>query len=398
MTLVIPIDALVEPITHEQALEETLAIATSVGLPVTSYAPGDTTLSILETIAQWLPTEREVSAAAIAGGWLRYAAALEDARYLTVLALEVYNVQRVEQTFATTTIEIVNTSTDTHVIAANDLTFAHESTEKTYRNVTPTSGTITLSPGASTTLDFVADEGGSESSAGIGEINVSVSGFLGIVGENVTAAVGFDEETNEQLMQRCLLKAPAISRTGAGPEGKYAYVAVTPSENGGAQVTRCAVRGDNTDGSVEVVLAGPAGAVTSGDVELVEAALVELVVGPCETLSVVSATNVSINVFYSIWVYDDVNETAEQIAERVAQKLALLFALAPIGGWKKSSDSEGKVWVNLLEATIKSVTTRAFQVSVSGSDTTLTANQVPVLGAIDPNIVLEPTPATGGTI
>ena len=86
---------------------------------------------------------------------------------------------------------------------------------------------------------------------------------------------------------------------------------------------------------------------------------------PTETLSVTVATETSIAVTYQIWIYSDENKTSDEVKAAVQAQLEALFAVAPVGGFKKTGDTDGKIWLNLLEATIKSVSKRAFQVEVS---------------------------------
>lgn len=393
----LPFDAMIVPLTEEDALEESLAVAESLGLPVTTWVEGDVTLTILEILSYWVAKERGLSRVAIAGGLIDFA---EDDEWLTAWAKQVYDVDRIDQDFARTTVTVTNTGQDTHVVGANDLTFQNASTDKTYRNVSPAVGTISIAPGDVVSVDIIADEAGSASSADPGDISIVVSGFLGLTVTNPSPAVGRDRETGDQLKARCRLKTPAISKTGAGPKGKYAYIAITPEENGNAGVTRCDVRGNSVTGAVTVVLAGSSGAVTNTDRDLVEEALVDKVIGPTETLTVISATNASIDVTYELWVYDDVNVDGAALQAKVSQRIDALFALAPIGGWRRAADPNGKVFVNLLEATIKSVTNRAFQVAVTlpAADVDLTQNQVPVKGTVTGTIHLEVAPPTGGTL
>jgi hypothetical protein len=393
----LPIDALLAPLTPEQALVTSLEVAVTAELPVTAWEEGDTALSLIEVLSYWLAQERILTRGIVASGFLDYA---EDDESLTQKALQDYGVSRIVATYAGTVLTVTNTGTDTHAVGANDLTIENSTTGATYRNTSPATGTVDILPGATVSFDVVADVAGSASSSDAGDLDTITSGQLGLTCTNATAAVGRDRESGEALKARCRLKVPAISKVGAGPKGKYAYVAITPEENGGAAVTRCDVRGNSVTGALAVILAGPSGAVSGGDVTLVEAALVTRVVGPCETLTVSSATNATIAVTYALWVYDDVNQTDDDIRAAVSARLAALFALCPIGGWRKALDSNGKVSKNLLEATIKSVSSRAFDVSVSlpAADVNLTENQVPALGAVTGAITREPAPPTGGTL
>ncbi len=396
MTLLAP-DQLVETLTPEEALEQSLDVAETAELPTTSWVEGDDTLTIIEILSYWVATERDLARKAIEGGWLDFAE--ED--WLTLTAKQVYDVDRIDKTFAECELTITNGGSTDFTFGAEDVTFENTSTGKTYRNLDPSAGTVTLNPGESETVTIIADEAGADSSADIGDIDNVVSGLVGATCTNTTAAVGFDDESDEALRARCRLKVPAISKTASGPKGKYAYMATTPTENGGANVTRCAVNGDGTTGTVEVILASASGAVSGGDITLVETALVNYVIGPCETLIVTSAVNETVNIAYAVWVYDDVNATANELFDQINTRLGLLFSVCPVGGWRRPSDPNGKVFVNMVESTIFRVSSRIFQVTVlldGGGDVDLDADEVPVLGTIIGPVTFAPAPPTGGTL
>jgi hypothetical protein len=409
MTVPVPLSLLTTPSTPEEELAELLALAAAVQLPTTSWVEGDVTLTLLETVAQRLSMLSQVIAPMAAGGFLDYArgsGVVGIKGWLDILAKQVFGEDRIDATFASTNVTLTNTlgpGGNTYTIAANDLTVEDSLTGKTYKNSEPAVGTVTLAPGGNVSLMFVADEIGPASSAGPGEIDTLVSTLLGVTVSNATSAVGLDEESDDALKNRCRLKVPAISRTAASPAGKYAYVAITPSENNGANVNRAIVVAESATGNVTVVLAGPSGAVDGspgGDVDKVESALIQKVCGPVETLTVESATNNTVSPAYAIWVYDDINLDTATIKTQIAAKLALLFGVSPIGGWKKTGDPSGKVWIRLLESVIRSVSPRIFEVEVSlpSSDVTIGATEVPVLGTPTGTINFETPPATGGTI
>lgn len=399
----VPLSVLTTPSTPEQELAELLAIAAAVQLPTTSWVLGEPTLTLLEIVAQRISMLTQVLAPMAAGGFLDFASGSGipgTPGWLDILGQQTFNESRITATFAQATCTLTNSGGDTYVISANELVAESSVTGKTYRNSTPSSGTVTLSPSSSITLTFVADEAGSASSAGTGDISLLVTALLGVTITNPTAATGLDEESDDAYRARCKLKVPAISLTAAAPEGKYVYFAITPSVNGGANCNRAICIGDTTTGNITVVCAGPSGAISGGDVTLITAALVNNVIGPVETLSVVSASNLVIAVTSTIWVYSDVNLDSPTLQANVLARLQLLFAVAPIGGWKKPTDPNGKVWNNLLGAVIRSVSTRVFEVelSVPSSDTACAAQQVPVLGAVSTTVVFVTPPATGGTV
>jgi hypothetical protein len=381
--------------TKEEALERSLQSASDLGLPTTDWHEGEPTLTLIEHHAA---RDAELQAhlrPILAGGLLSWA----EGDHLTLLCREVYETERIGATRAGTTVTVSCAAGFGPYtgLGAGDLIFANTVTDKTY---TSTSGG-TAQHGVPLQVDVLADEAGSGSSAAAGEITTVVTGLLGLSVTNVAAAIGLDGEADEPLRARARFKPPDINEAASGPKGKYAYTALDPKRNNGANVTRVAVRGDTMSGLCTVVLGGPSGQVSEEDRAKVESALVYQVIGPVENLSVLRGPTVAVDVTYTLWIYDDVNLDTTAIETRVAQLLARAFRLAPIGGWSKTPETlgTGKVWVNLIEAVIKSVSDRAFEVSVSipASDYALLQNDVLVVGTITPNVVRVAKPESGGT-
>jgi len=383
--------------TAEQALARALATAELLSLPVTSWIEGEPTLTLVEYHALRDSQLQAVILPILAGGLLEWA----SGDWLTLLARNVYNVERIGKTFASVTITASCTpGKGPYNVEAGDVVVRNSTTGKTYTSVSPLVGNDTIQEFVPLSIDVVADEAGSESSASAGEIDELVTNFIGVTVTNATAAVGLDEESDDALRARCRLKRPAVSKIASGPKGKYAYVALSPDENGGANVTRVEVRGDTSLGTVDVVIGGPSGQVTVEDAALVEAALVQKVIGPVETLDVIRGPSSATNVVYTLWVYSDVNLDEATIKAQVEQRLTALFQLAPIGGWSKTGvPGEGYVWRSLIEATIKGTSSRIFEVDVAtpSGDVAHSQNTVLVLGTCTGTVNFVAPPQSGGT-
>lgn len=358
--------------------QKALDVAVTVGLPVTSWQPGDPTRSQYHYLSEVLSTLELVVAEYIAAGFLDYA----TGSWLTILAKQVYNVDRTEATFASTTVVLTNGGGGLYVLAAGDVTFKNTSTQKTYRNTT--GGTLASGPGTTLTVTVVADESGSASSAAALAIDDLVTTLLGVTCSNATAATGLDEETDASLRQRCRDKLGSLSPNG--PKDAYNYVAKNSTLTGTTGITRTRSVGNTTTGVTTLYLAGPSGAVSAGDRTLVETAIAKWATPLTITPTVVSATNeppAGLAITYEIWLYTSVGKTTAQVTDAILAALAAMFLLQPIGGNVVSG--VGAIHKSLIESTIRGVfPLHCFRVivTVPSGDTTLTIGQVAALGTI----------------
>lgn len=367
--------------TKEAILATALGIASAVGVPVTSWQPGDPTRSLFLVEADNLSSLESIVAGFISSGFLDYA----SGDWLTIGAKQRYNVDRTLATYATTTETLTNTGGGIFVIEPLDLTFKNSVTGKTYHNTT--GGTLASGPGTTLDLDLEADDPGSDGSAAAGEIDTLVTTLLGVTCTNATAAVGIDEEGDDTLKQQCLDKLGSLSPNG--PADAYAYVARNSDLTGVSTVSRVRVYSNSTTGGVAVYLAGPSGGILSGDVAAVNSAILTWATPLCATPTVASASPVTVNIAYTLWVYKSVNKTSAQVQADVQTALESLFASRPIGGDIIPPATTGDLYVSLLESTIRGVYPQAFRCTVTspGADVALANNEVAVLGTLTPTIV-----------
>lgn len=361
-----------------------LAIAETVGLPVTTWQPGDPTRSLYHVESELLATLEDVVVNFIKAGFLDYA----EGDWLEILAEQVYNVIVPGATYASTDVTLTNTGGGTYIIDAGDLTFKNSTTGKTYHNTTGG----TLNAGSTLVVTVEADEAGSDSSAAATEIDEMVTALLGVTCSNAIAAVGTDKQEEDTTRQQCRDKLGSFSPNG--PREAYSYVARNSELTGTTAVTRTRVYADSDTGDVTVYLAGPSGAVAAADVLLVEAAILEWATPLCITPTVLSVTPVTVPITYTLWLYKSANKSADEAAEDVEAALEQMFAVRPIGGDILDGDTTGNLYKSMIESTIRATFPDAFRVSVSlpAADTALTNGQLAVLGTITPtiNIVRDP--------
>jgi uncharacterized phage protein gp47/JayE len=361
-----------------------LEVAEGLGLAVESWVAGDPTRSLYHFIADAMSRLEEMVAGFVGSGFLDHA----EGDWLTLLAEQFYNVERVEGTFATSTVTLTNSGGGVFVVGVGDVV-VRNTDGKTYTNTTGG----TLSAGEELELDVTADEVGSDSSAAADAINALVTTMLGVTVTASTAALGLDEEEDEALRDRCRAKLGMLS--SAGPADAYNYVVKSSDLTGVTDITRARTVGDSTTGDVVVYVAAADGAVAGASVTAAQDAVETWAAPICITPTVVNATEVVVPVTYSVWLYASVGEETPTISAAIEAALDSMFALRPIGGDIISPATAGKLYQSLIVSTIKEVyPDHTFRVTVSApaGDTDLTIGQVAVIGTITPTVTLEVDP------
>lgn len=373
--------------TAAQIYARGLAVATGLGLAVTSWVVGDPTRSLYHYLAEVLETLEINVAGYVASGFLDYAT--KD--WLTVLAKQVFGVDRVEATFATTGVTLTNGGGGLYTIAVGDVTVKASGTGKTYTNTS--GGTLASGPATTLTLDFAADEAGASSSAGAGTIDTMVTTMLGVTCSNALAAVGLDAEEDEALKDRCRAKLGMLSPNG--PRDAYDFVVRSSALTGVSEITRSRTIADSLTGNVTTYLAGASGPVSGAAVTAAQAAIEKWAAPLCITPTATNSSSVSVAVTYELWLYDSVGETGATILATVLSSLQAMFRTRPIGGDIANNTPPGKLWKSLIESTIREAyPNHAFRVSVPvpAGDTTLAINEVAALGVVTGTIHLEAAP------
>lgn len=362
-----------------------LSIATTLGLPTTSWQPGDPTRSLFFAESSLLEQLETIVVSYIQSGFLDYASGM----WLQILAQQVYGVQVPAATFAETDVVLTNTGGGFFDLGPGDVTVSNSTTGVTYHSTT--GGTLDGS-GATLTITVVADVAGSAGSSGSGEIDTMITGLDGVTVTNPDAAVGIDTWSDETVRQQCRNFLGSLSPNG--PAAAYSFVALNSTLTGISTISRVRVYDDSDTGDVTVYVAGPSGAVSSPDVAAVQAAVEQWATPLCITPTVISANAVTVNVTYSIWLYQSVNQTSSQIQAAILSALGQALALRPIGG-DVIPPSGGMLYQSFLQDTIADVfPEQTFRVVVSlpSGDTSLGLGDVAELGVVTPTVTLIPDP------
>lgn len=384
--MVVSLASLIVEETKEVIYNTGIAIARTIGLPVDTWQAGDPSRSLYHVTAELLSSLEGTAAGYIRSGFLDYA----SGDWLKILADQVYGVTVPAATYASTTVTLTNGGGGYYEIDAGDLTFKNSTTGKTYRNTT--GGILASGPATTLDVDVTADEAGSDSSAAATEIDELVTQLLGVTCSNATAATGTDEQDEAVTRAQCRAKLDTLSPNG--PKGAYDFVAKDPDLAGTSACTRSRTYSDSDTGDVTVYLAGPSGAVAEADRALIEDAILDWATPLCITPTVLSATNVTVDVTYALWIYKSVNLDATEIETAIETALEEMFADRPIGGDIIPPATTGKMYRSLIESTIRGVYPQAFRVSVTvpTGDTDIDNGEVAALGTVTAtiNLVVDP--------
>ena len=324
--------------TKDAILEKGLAIASALGLPVTSWRPGDPTRSLYHYVAEILGSFESVVAQFIRSGFLDYA----EGDWLTLLAEQVYGLRRIEATAAGGELYLYNGGGGYYEWAAGDLSFKASATGKTYHSTTA----LTLASGELGLVSFVADDAGSDYAAAAGEVDELVTSALGIVvvtsanigtvpseagsPEISSSALATDEQSDPALRAACRTSLGALSPNG--PLDAYEFIATSPEYLGSLAVARARALDDPAgNGGVLVYIAGAAGPITDGDGSI-EAALARWATPLGISPQLIPASAGSRSFTITLYVHDTIGEPEAVIVAAVEADELALFAATPIGG------------------------------------------------------------------
>lgn len=321
---------------------------------------------------------------AINGGFLDTASGV----WLTLLASNVFNVQRIAATFASGSWTGTNsTGGSLGPFGPGALLFYNLDTNVVYSNT----ASVTFAPGASTISIAANSVIGSAGNAAPSRVALLTT-ILGLSGSNAVAVTGLDVETDDALKSRCRLKYYSLSPNG--PSQAYQYVALTPSLNGGVSVNRVNVSPSSVNGTVLVTFASPSGPPINGsaDVTAVNLALYAQVVPDTVNLTTVGALAHSIPVTWVAYYHASANIVpATELANGNAA-LVTAFQVFPIGG-DAITPGSGKVYFDRLVAVLGAALPKAFQITISApsGDVAILSTEVPTLGTVpnDPNVAIQ---------
>lgn len=370
----IPIDDLTRPITRAEAYATILDLLASAGVPTTSWHVGAVVRTMATVAAALFAAITSVAAVIHRGTFLD----LAEGVWLTLLARLVYNVTRIDATFATGSVTLNNTGGAVfNNVPIGDLIVRNPTTNKLYRN----SAVFSLAGnqlGLSVPIEAI--EAGSASTSLANTITAFVTTFAGVTCTNPLALVGVDAETDPALRQRCRDSLGASSPNG--PTAAFEFYAKSTKRTDGTtvDVNRVKVISSAT-GLTTVIVADADGPVAGPDVTLISQYLAKMLMRTGDTILVISATAATIAPVGTITVDAACTKTDQEIEDDASTKLAAYFQTVPIGGFQKVPPN-GFVYLDALESQVLQATAETIDVDLSSpaGDTALTSTQVPALG------------------
>lgn len=373
-------DDLTRPLTRQQVQDSLYDVLAILGVSTTTWKPGAVLRTFIVVSSVALAAFSRMQAAVARSGWLE----LAEGEWLTLAAWYLFGVRRERATFATGPVTMQNTGGGIFEFDPEDLVFVNRFNGRTYRNTEP----VSLGIGETVTIAVRATEVGTASNAPPGAIDALESPLSGVVVTNPAAVVGTDDESPEQLRTRCYEKRGSLSPNG--PKDAYAYAARNARRADGSRigVTRVKVIRDGT-GSVEVVCATASGGVSGAqsdpltDLGAVHAAVQETSATLTATLTTTTATARPLDISYSLWVYDDIALSDDEIKTKVDKALTDFTTGQPIGGNVIYPDP-GKVFLSAIKAVIGGVRPEVFRVVLESpaGDPEFGMREVPTQGAI----------------
>lgn len=366
---------LTEPASRDEVQAAMYRVYATLGVDTTSWFAGAIVRTITVAVSAILSSLSQLQAMIAASGFMELA--IGD--WLTLCAHYVYGVDRIDATFATGVITLVNAGGGVYTLDPDDLIVSNPSSGKSYRN------TAAISLGAGATLANIpirAVEAGAPSTSGPDTIVTLTTFLVGVTCTNPAAVVGNDAESDAALRLRCREKLGSLSPMG--PWDAYAYAARTaeraPGDNIG--ITRTRVLKDGF-GHVTLIVADADGIVAPADVAIINEDIQRNATPLAVSSSTESATEIDFNISYEAWVYNTSGNNDDQIRDLIRTRLASFFAAQPIGGNMPTTTPPGFIFQDAIRSAIASTLPQVFHVIVSApsGDTALGTTDVGVLAS-----------------
>lgn len=369
-----------QPLTRKEVEETVYAILERLDVPTTGWKPGAVVRAVITAFSAVVAALTVLLAALARSAFLDTA----EGPWLTLVAKWVFGVDRIRATYATGEVTLTNTGGGLYILEAEDLIFRAPSTDKTYVNTEA----VTIQPMQSVTVKIRAQEVGSESNAPPGAITELVTTLNGVTCSNAASIVGFDEESDEALRERCRERPSALSPFG--PVAAYRYWAKSAEKDGvNLGVTRVKVTRLSDRGEVGVWVARPTGGLPSEDLAYLEKFLEEMVVPLGVTMYLNNATTKDIGIACQLWVRSSRDDNAIRAA--VSQRIDALFRGVDIGGETLEEDGQGYVFRDaIIEAIRGALPGEIVRVVVSSpaADVELAEDEIPRRDDLDTTITV----------
>jgi hypothetical protein len=366
------IDELTTAPTSDELFDSMIAWLVSIEIPADKWRTGGVARSILRVVANTFATFATLIALFASGAYLDTA----TGDWLTLLARNVYGVERIQGQFATGSVLASNAGGSIYTFAAGDFIVLNAVSGAAYINT----GAFTLNPGdLNIAVPVIATVLGTGSNANPGDVTGLGVALTGVTVTNPDSIVGQNEQSDADLRSLCLAKLGALSM--AGPRGAYAY-AIASALNAGSpvNVNRHSISPSSSTGVVTIYVASPAGVASSGDVAAIQAN-VEAVARPDSVTANVSSVAITpYTATLDVWARATKGLDAPTLSTLVGNVLTAQVAAYDIGGVPKPPSTQGYLYAETIEAWAQSAHPSIYSVDCSGGDLALSPGHVATLG------------------
>lgn len=354
---------LITPPTEDQALASLITILQQLGFQATSWQSGSIQVTFLRMMSRvWSSLATSVQQIA-AGGFTTLAGSgtiAGTSAFLTLLALYVYNLERVD---ATSTIgQVLFTSSAAapiHTWAAGDIIVSDQPSGTAGANTYACTAGGTLGPSSTVLVEFAATIAGVAGNIATGTTLYLWTPRVGIVATNPAFGAtgtwittpGQDAESDASLVSRCIGRWSQLTYGNINGAYEAWARAALPS------LTRVRVSSAPGDGSITIIGATALGPIDAGQITTITDYINGTTDGvgrrPLnDIISVVGATTVSPALTVTAYALSSVLDT---IAATIGAALASYIGTVPIGG-NSLQGTQGRVLYSQLLSIVQQQT------------------------------------------
>ena len=377
-------EELTQPLTRQEIEAAIYSAIEARGAKTSAWKPGAIARTIIAGVAIILAAFSVLQQRIAQSGFLELAAG----DWLTIVAREVYGVERNAGTFATGVCTLDNAGGGVFAPNAGDVIVFNSATGKTYRNT----AAFTLAAfETGKAVIFEAVEIGADSTSAAGDVDSFETVLLGVAVTNALPLVGRDPETDADLRDRCLAKTGTLSPNGAADAYRFVALSAETTTGAPAGVTRVTTIPDGA-GTVTVLVCDGTGTLTGtiGDAATalgaVDLAIQSQVVPLGVTANVSPSTPEIIAVTYEVWVRSQIGITPAELQSQISAALVAYIAEIRIGGAPKTTGGAGFVWTDAIRSVIGEVVGRAnlidLDLTLPAADVPISSTKAPVSGTI----------------
>lgn len=380
---------LTTPMSVDEIKTSIYSVIAQTGVSTTNWKPGAVVRTLITAVAIVLSAFSILLVNVAQAGWLE----LSAGGFLTLVAHHVYNVDRLDATFARGLLDVFNASGLTFTYDTHEFVVQNIETGALYWNVAP----FTSASATSIAIVVEAQVSGSSSSALPFDVATVLPAITGLTIQNDSVLTGNDTEDDAALKIRCRDKLGSLSPMG--PPDAYGFAArnATRLDGSAIGVTRLKLHKDGL-GNVDIYCATGTGGVlgdandVTTDLGAVNDAIQKRAAPLGITARVHTADTVPLDITYSIWLYNTSGLTEQQIKDAIALQLQRYFAAQPVGG-NVIGVSLGAIYKAGLQAAIVQTAPLLSVVQVSialpTTDRFLLPSQVAVLNSLTATAIVQ---------